>query len=127
MLNWDEWLPALMLAYNTSYHSMISTTPFELVFGVKPRLPSLLAPDIERHHYRESFAAERLQLLQQQSAKLRVRNTKQILMLRQRSINLKLGRECGSVRPRQLAKMPNCHQTGSSLMKLLTLTTIMQN
>jgi hypothetical protein len=68
MLNWDEWLPALMLAYNTSYHSMISTTPFELVFGVKPRLPSLLAPDIERHHYRESFAAERLQLLQQQSA-----------------------------------------------------------
>ncbi len=28
-LNWDEWLPALMLAYNTSYHSTIYTTPFE--------------------------------------------------------------------------------------------------
>jgi transposase InsO family protein len=40
-LNWDEWLPALMLAYNTSYHSTIATTPFELLFGVKPRLPSL--------------------------------------------------------------------------------------
>jgi hypothetical protein len=64
-LNWDEWLPALMLAYNTSYHSTIATTPFELLFGVKPRLPSLPAPEIERHHYGESFAAERLQMLHQ--------------------------------------------------------------
>jgi hypothetical protein len=54
-----------MLAYNTSYHSTIATTPFALLFGVKPRLPSLLAPEIERHHYGESFAAERLQMLQQ--------------------------------------------------------------
>ncbi len=61
----DEWLPALMLAYNTSYHSTIATTPFELLFGVKPRLPSLPAPDIERHHYGESIAAERFQMLQQ--------------------------------------------------------------
>ncbi len=64
-LNWDEWLLALMLTYNTSYHSTIATTPFELLFGVKPRLPSLPAPEIERHHYGESFAAERLQMLQQ--------------------------------------------------------------
>jgi hypothetical protein len=64
-LNWDEWLPALMLAYNTSYHSTIATTPFELLFGVKPRLPLLPAPEIERHHYGESFAAERLQMLHQ--------------------------------------------------------------
>ncbi len=64
-LNWDKWLPALMLAYNTSYHSTIATTAFELLFGVKPRLPSLPAPEIERHHYRESFAAERLQMLHQ--------------------------------------------------------------
>ncbi len=28
-------------------------------------MPSLTAPDIERHHYGESFAAEQLQLLQQ--------------------------------------------------------------
>ncbi len=61
-LNWDKWLPALMLAYNTSYHSTIATTPFELPFGVKPRLP---APEIERHHYGESFASERLQILHQ--------------------------------------------------------------
>jgi IS30 family transposase len=64
-LNWDEWLPALMLAYNTSYHSTIATTPFKLLFGVKPRLPSLPAPDIERHHYGETISAECFQMLQQ--------------------------------------------------------------
>ncbi len=63
-LNWQDFLPALMLAYNTSYHSTIATTPFERLFGVKPRLPSLPAPDIEWVHYGESFAAERLQILQ---------------------------------------------------------------
>jgi hypothetical protein len=55
-------LPALMLAYNTSFHSTIVTTPFEL-FGTKPRLPSLPAPEIKRHHFGESFALEWLQLL----------------------------------------------------------------
>jgi len=64
-LNWYNWLPAVMLAYITSYHSTITTTPFELLFGVKPRLP---APDIKRHHCSESFAAEQLQLLQQAKA-----------------------------------------------------------
>ena len=64
-LYWDEWFPAIMLAYYTSYHSTIATTPFGLWFGVKPRLPSLPAPEIERHHYGESFAAEQLQMLHQ--------------------------------------------------------------
>jgi hypothetical protein len=54
-LNWDEFLPALMLAYYTSYHSTIATTPFELLFGVRPR---------QHQHYSESFPAERLQLMQ---------------------------------------------------------------
>jgi len=34
-LNWDEFPPSLMLAYNTSYHSTIATTPFELLFGIR--------------------------------------------------------------------------------------------
>jgi transposase InsO family protein len=33
-LNWEESLRALMLAYNTGYHSTIATTPFDLLFGV---------------------------------------------------------------------------------------------
>jgi Integrase core domain len=38
-LDWENFLPALMLSYNTSYHSTIATTPFKLLFGEKPRLP----------------------------------------------------------------------------------------
>ena len=45
------------------YHSTIATTPFELLFGVKPRLPSFPNPDIERVHYGEDFASERLNIL----------------------------------------------------------------
>jgi hypothetical protein len=53
-----------MLSYNTSYHSTIATTPFELLFGEKPQMPSFPNPDIQRLHYGESTAAERYQLLQ---------------------------------------------------------------
>ncbi len=63
-LDWENFLPALMLSYNTSYHSMIAMTPFELLFGTKPRLPSFPNPDIQRLHYGESSSAERYQLLQ---------------------------------------------------------------
>jgi hypothetical protein len=44
-----------MLAYNTKYHSTIASTPFELLFCVRPRLPSLPAPDIQRVHYGEAL------------------------------------------------------------------------
>ncbi len=64
MLDWENFLSALMLSYNTSYHSMIATTPFELLFGTKPRLPSFPNPDIQRVHYGEFNSAERYQLLQ---------------------------------------------------------------
>jgi hypothetical protein len=39
-LDWENFLPALMLSYNTSYHSTIAMMPFEHLFGEKPRLPS---------------------------------------------------------------------------------------
>jgi hypothetical protein len=63
-LDWEQYIPALMFAYNTSYHSTIMTTPFELLYGLKPRTPSFPGSDIDRVHYGESFAAERLQILQ---------------------------------------------------------------
>ena len=42
------------------------TTPFELLYGVKARFPSFPNPnpDIQKLHYGESFASERLQILQ---------------------------------------------------------------
>jgi hypothetical protein len=64
MLDWENFLPALMLSYNTSYHSTIATTPFKLLFGTKPHLPSFPNPDIQRMHYGETTSAERYQLLQ---------------------------------------------------------------
>jgi hypothetical protein len=57
-LVWENLLPALMLSYNTSYHSTIATTPFELLFGEKPRLSSFPNPDIQHLHYGESTSAE---------------------------------------------------------------------
>ena len=53
-----------MFSYNTSYHSTTHTTPYELLYGMKPRTPSLPAADIQRKFYGESFASERLQILQ---------------------------------------------------------------
>jgi hypothetical protein len=63
-LDWEQYVPALMFSYNTSYHSTTHTTPYELLYGMKPRTPSLPAADIERKFYGESFASERLQILQ---------------------------------------------------------------
>jgi hypothetical protein len=31
-LDWEQYLPALQFSYNTSYHSAIATTPFELLY-----------------------------------------------------------------------------------------------
>jgi hypothetical protein len=63
-LNWETFLPALSLSYNTSYHSTIATTPFELLFGEKARLPSFPNEDIQKIHYGETYAAECFNLLQ---------------------------------------------------------------
>ncbi len=53
-LNWETFLPALALSYNTSYHSTIATTPFELLFGEKAWLPSFPNEDIQKVHYGET-------------------------------------------------------------------------
>jgi hypothetical protein len=63
-LNWETFLPALALSYNTSYHSTMATTPFELLFGEKARLPSFPNEDIQKVHYGKTSAAERFNLLQ---------------------------------------------------------------
>jgi len=37
--NWDLLLPQLAFAYNTSVHNTTKQTPFELMFGRKPKIP----------------------------------------------------------------------------------------
>lgn len=39
--NWDSFLDAAMFSYNTSYHEGTKISPYELIFGRKPRLPSV--------------------------------------------------------------------------------------
>jgi transposase InsO family protein len=47
-LNWEEFIPALMFCYNTSFHRSIKTSPFFLTFGIEPRTPAFFATDIRR-------------------------------------------------------------------------------
>jgi hypothetical protein len=49
-LNWETFLPALAMSYNTSYHSTVTTTPFELLFGKKAHLLSFPNKDIQQIH-----------------------------------------------------------------------------
>ncbi len=63
-LNWENFLPALMLSYNTWYYSTIAMMPLELLFGEKLRLPSFRNPDIQHLQYGESTFAKCYQLLQ---------------------------------------------------------------
>jgi len=37
--NWDELLPFLSYAYNTSTHSTTNHSPYEVIFGRKPKIP----------------------------------------------------------------------------------------
>jgi hypothetical protein len=63
-LNWETFLPALALSYNTSYHSTIATMPFELLFGEKAQLPSFPNEDIQTVHYGKMTVAERFNIPQ---------------------------------------------------------------
>jgi len=63
-LNWETFLPALALSYNTSYHSTIATTPFELLFREKAQLLSFPNEDIQKIHYGETSVAGQFNLLQ---------------------------------------------------------------
>ncbi|CAF1293542.1 unnamed protein product [Didymodactylos carnosus] len=37
--NWDEYLPAVLYAYNTGQHATTGYSPFQLMFGREPTLP----------------------------------------------------------------------------------------
>ena len=60
-LNWEEFVPALMFCYNTSFHRSIKTSPFYLTFGIEPRTPAFFGADIRRFLQDEhSTALQRL-------------------------------------------------------------------
>jgi hypothetical protein len=57
-LNWENLLTNTGVRYNTIYHSTIASTPFELLFDKKARLPSFPNEDIKQIHHSETSAAE---------------------------------------------------------------------
>jgi hypothetical protein len=129
-LDWENFLLALMLSYNTSYHSTILTAPFELLFDTKPRLPSFPNPDIQRVHYSESTLAERYQLLQ----KLHFL-AKNIATANQQTIKNNFDKRCchthsvltiwfGTNTLLHWVKIPNLPLNGKGLLKLLRSMTL---
>ncbi len=75
-LDGEHYIPVLMFSYNTSFHLIIRTTPYELLYGMKTRMSSLTSMDIQQKFYGESFESERLQILQKalEIAKLNIEN-----------------------------------------------------
>jgi hypothetical protein len=49
-LDWEPYVPALMFAYNTSFHRSIQAMPFSLTYGLEARLPAFFVPDFCRMH-----------------------------------------------------------------------------
>ena len=62
-LDWELYVAPLEFSYNTSFHETIKTSPFEVTFGLPPRVPGLPAPEIQKM-YGEDINTERLQRLQ---------------------------------------------------------------
>jgi hypothetical protein len=63
-LDWELYLAPLMFSYNTSFHATIKASPFQLTFGMDPRLPSFPAADLKIVHYGEGPVSQHLQTLQ---------------------------------------------------------------
>jgi hypothetical protein len=62
-LDWEPYVPALMFAYNTSFHRSIQATPFSLTYGLEACLPTFFAPDICGMHGPDSTDTNILQTL----------------------------------------------------------------
>ena len=56
--SWDNWIDFAMLSYNTTPHTVTQFIPYELVFGRKPNLPSLLTSTNEPIYTYEDYVTE---------------------------------------------------------------------
>jgi hypothetical protein len=54
LAHWDDYLPLVEYAYNSSVHRSTKQTPFELDFGYEPPLPLDLIADLQRPQANES-------------------------------------------------------------------------
>src|SRR6185437_506791 len=63
--NWDEQLPWVLFAYNTSYHSLYQETPYYMNFGHEPRtfVDIILNRDTDTQANRHQYSVELAQRL----------------------------------------------------------------
>lgn len=65
--NWSAWLSAAEWWYNTTFHTALNSTPFQVVYGMKPRHLAWQ----ERKHSNISSLEEMLESKQLQWTRLR--------------------------------------------------------
>ena len=53
--DWDEYLQYLTYAYNTSTHATTNHTPFEVIYGRKPKIPLDLVMENETEKNEEIY------------------------------------------------------------------------
>ena len=56
--DWDEWIPYANYTYNTTPHTATGYTPFELIYGHPPELPTALAKPPKRTYSYDDYALE---------------------------------------------------------------------
>jgi hypothetical protein len=56
--NWDEWINYAIYVYNTSTHTATGHTPFELVYGFKASMPSVLQEQPSTQYNYEDYVTE---------------------------------------------------------------------
>jgi transposase InsO family protein len=56
--NWDRLLCYAMFCYNTTVHSSTSYTPYELVFGRKPNIPSTFFKEPEPQYNYDNYVID---------------------------------------------------------------------
>ena len=71
--DWDKWLDFAMFSYNTTIHTTTKFTPHELLFGVKPNIPSSLLQSPEFKYTYDDYVSE-LKLKLQTSHKIAKEN-----------------------------------------------------
>ncbi len=127
-LNWENLLTNTGVRYNTIYHSTIASTPFELLFDEKARLPLFPMKTSNKFTTVKPLLQNIFNLLQ----KLRLinwplktaRNQNDILTRTLLHTNSKLVIKYSCLTIFILAKIPNKHLISKSLLKSSTLMTL---
>lgn len=86
--DWDELLPLLALAYNSAVHSTTKYTPYELMFGHKPKMPIDLVyqtPQINLKFDPDGYAEKIKEALK--IAHERVRRNRDVKMLKAKLVH----------------------------------------